>query len=115
LKGTIKAIAFKTVQKMQERYTSKASDLKIFLGRVSVNAVIKWAGIPRIFSVICEGSRGKLFVDVISANRDQLLLAGVRQENIVDSGICTCCNKDYFSFRRDGAKAGRMVSLMMLV
>ena len=58
---------------------------------------------------------GHLYADVIAANRDQLLQAGVRQENIIDSGICTCCNKNYFSFRRDGEKAGRMISLMMLV
>ena len=34
--------------------------------------------------------------------------------SMVDSGICTCCDKNYFSFRRDGSKAGRMISIMML-
>jgi len=51
---------------------------------------------------------------VVGVNRDQLIQAGVLKENILDSGICTCCHKDYFSFRRDASKAGRMISLMML-
>ncbi|MDE2010026.1 MAG: polyphenol oxidase family protein, partial [Candidatus Omnitrophica bacterium] len=54
------------------------------------------------------------YADMMAANRDQLLQAGVPKENIFDSGLCTCCNTNYFSFRRDGPKAGRMISLMML-
>jgi len=67
------------------------------------------------FPAHVKDREGYLYADVTGVNRDQLLQAGVLPENILDSGICTCCNKDYFSFRRDGAKAGRMISLMMLV
>ncbi len=66
------------------------------------------------FPAYVQDREGFLYADVISANRDQLLQAGIQPENILDSGICTCCNKNYFSFRRDGTKAGRMISLMML-
>jgi len=115
-KGTYKAIAAKTVQRMQEKYASQPSDLRIVLGP-SIRECCYQVGekFRDYFPAHVQDREGFLYADVISANRDQLLQAGVRPENILDSGICTCCNKDYFSFRRDGPSAGRMISLMMLV
>lgn len=115
-RGTYKSIAAKTMQRMQEKYASQPSDLKIVLGP-SIRECCYQVGeeFRDYFPSHIRDRGGYLYADVISANRDQLLQAGVRQENIVDSGICTCCNKNYFSFRRDGAKAGRMISLMMLI
>jgi len=115
-KGTTKMIAAKTVQRMQEKYASQASDLKIALGP-SIRECCYQVGAEfrDYFPSYVKERGGHLYLDVISANRDQLLQASVRQENIFDSGICTCCNKNYFSFRRDGAKAGRMISLMVLL
>ena len=114
-RGTYKSIAVKTVQKMQEKYASQLSDLKIVLGP-SIRECCYQVGeeFRHYFPTYVQDREGFLYADVVSANRDQLLQAGVRQENIFDSGICTCCNKNYFSFRRDGKKAGRMISLMMI-
>jgi YfiH family protein len=115
-KGTYKAIAAKTVQKMKEKYASPSSSLKIFLGPSIRECCYQVGGEFRDhFPSYVKTKEGFLYADMISAIRDQLLKVGVRQENIFDSGICTCCNKNYFSFRRDGEKAGRMISLMMLV
>ncbi len=115
-RGTYKAIATKTAQRMQEKYASQASSLKIVLGP-SIRKCCYQVGeeFRDYFPAYVQDRGGFLYADMIGANRDQLLQAGVRAENILDSGICTCCNKDYFSFRRDGAKAGRMISLMMLM
>lgn len=45
-------------------------------------------------------------------NRDMLIEAGVRPENIVDLGICTMCRADlFFSYRRDGL-TGRQASVV---
>jgi len=115
-KGTYKAIVAKAVQRMQERYSSQPSDLKIVLGP-SIRQCCYQVGaeFQDFFASHLVKREGNLYLDAIGANRDQLLQAGVRRENILDSGICTCCNKNYFSHRRDGAKAGRMISLMMLL
>jgi copper oxidase (laccase) domain-containing protein len=48
------------------------------------------------------------------ANRHQLLAAGVLPRNIFDCKTCTFCGKNYFSYRRDKEKAGRMLSIIML-
>jgi YfiH family protein len=114
-KGTYKAIAAKTVQRMQEKYACQPSGLKIVLGP-SIRECCYQVGAEfrDYFPSHVKKREGYLYLDAISANQDQLLQAGVRKENIFDSGICTCCNTDYFSFRRDGIKAGRMISIMML-
>jgi len=114
-KGTYKAIAAKTVQKMQEKFSCQPSDLKIILGP-SIRQCCYQVGeeFRDYFPAHVHDRGGHLYADVTGANRDQLLKVGVRPENIQDSEICTCCDKNYFSFRRDGAKAGRMISLMML-
>jgi polyphenol oxidase len=114
-KGTYKSIAVKTVQRMQEKYASQPSGLKIVLGPCIRECCYQVGKEFRdYFPSHVKERGGHLYADVTGANRDQLLQAGVRKENILDSGICTCCHKDYFSFRRDGSKAGRMISLMML-
>jgi YfiH family protein len=115
-KGTHKHIAAKVVQKMQQTYQSRPADLKIVLGP-SIRSCCYQVG-PEFRehfpSHVSQRPNG-LYVDIVAANRDQLIQAGIIPKNIFDSGLCTCCNKHYFSFRRDGSKAGRMISLMMLL
>ncbi len=115
-KGTYKSIAVKTVQRMQDKYASRCYDCKIVLGP-SIRECCYQVGeeFRDYFPLHVKERAGHLYLDAIGANRDQLLQLGIRQENIFDSGICTCCHKNYFSFRRDGLKAGRMISLMMLI
>lgn len=51
----------------------------------------------------------KMRLDVVGANRDQLILAGVCEENIYSSGLCTAMHLDVLtSFRREQNQAGRL-------
>ncbi len=115
-KGTQKEIAAKTVKQMQDKFKSQCYDLKVTLGPC-IRACCYQVGpeFKTYFPDEVSQRNGHLYVDVAAANRRQLLAVGVRPENITDSGTCTCCNKNYFSFRRDGEKSGRMISLMMLI
>jgi hypothetical protein len=54
---------------------------------------------------------GKRHLNLVEANRRQLQAAGVLAGHISDSGLCTFCLPEYFfSFRREPANAGRMLS-----
>ncbi len=53
------------------------------------------------------------YFDFWSISRDQLCSAGVRPENITVAEICTYCNQDYFSYRRD-KETGRFGSVIGL-
>lgn len=54
-------------------------------------------------------------LDLVEANRRQLLEAGVRQENIWISDLCTSCRTDLlFSHRRERGVTGRMVGAIAI-
>ena len=54
-------------------------------------------------------------LDLVEANRRQLLAAGVRQENIWTSDLCTSCRTDLlFSHRREKGVTGRMVGAIAI-
>jgi len=42
------------------------------------------------------------FLDLGGAVADDLASAGVGRDNIFRLDICTCCNPDFYSYRRDG-------------
>lgn len=57
--------------------------------------------------------RGSLFVDLPMAAASQLGKAGLKQNAIDMKALCTSCNNDrFFSFRRQGEKAGRNISVI---
>ena len=54
----------------------------------------------------------KYFFDLKGENIAQMLSLGIDEENIFDADCCTHCDKSFFSYRRDGGKAGRMLSFI---
>jgi polyphenol oxidase len=62
-----------------------------------------------------RGSRDRaaLTLDVARANSDQLVLAGVPEDQIHASGLCTAMHLDVLtSYRREKEKAGRLVGVI---
>jgi YfiH family protein len=52
-------------------------------------------------------------LDLWRANRSQLLAAGLRQGNIFVTNLCTACRRDlFFSYRKEGALSGRLLSVI---
>jgi YfiH family protein len=55
----------------------------------------------------------KIFLDLVEANRRQLLAVGVPEKSIEVSPLCTSCRTDLlFSYRAEKGKTGRMMSLV---
>jgi YfiH family protein len=54
----------------------------------------------------------KIFLDLVEANRQQLLAAGVPAKNIESSPFCTNCRADLlFSYRGENGKTGRLMGV----
>ena len=107
-KGTMKKIAAKTFQAMQENFgtTTKSCFVAIApsigkccfeVGEEVLNACKKtFPNNPELI----EEREGKFFVDLQTANKIQLLEVGLPEENIDIAGDCTCCKSSwYFSYR----------------
>ena len=115
-KGTHQEITKKTITKMQENYGSQWHDVWVYLGPAirsccyTVGHEFK-AYFPQD---AIDHDDGHISVDIIKANCRQIMQMGLNPLQVIDSEICTSCNHNYFSYRRDKEKAGRMISLMML-
>jgi YfiH family protein len=54
----------------------------------------------------------RIFLDLVEANRQQLLAAGVSKKNIEASAPCTNCNPELlFSYRAEKGKTGRLMGV----
>lgn len=68
---------------------------------------------PYIFTK--PSGSGKWMLDLKLLNVRLLNNAGIREENVTVSSLCTFCNRDlFFSYRRDRGFAGRMMSVICL-
>ncbi len=114
-KGTHKQIVVKTIQTMRDKFGCECYDLKVAIGP-AIRACCYQVGpeFKGYFPQDVLEYKGHLYVDVVAANRRQMLGAGILEANITDSKVCTCCNTNYFSYRRQGVQSGRMISVMML-
>lgn len=98
---------------LNNTYNSKYSDdssktITLSYLRASYNS--------KIFGNIFEQNGDKWHIDTVLINRKILLQKGLKAENIVDSGICSVCNKDIIhSYRAYGEKAGRATQIIVMV
>ena len=60
-----------------------------------------------------QPSPNPVHLDLRKANRSQLIAAGLRRQNIFESNLCTGCRTDlFFSYRKEGARSGRLLSVI---
>jgi YfiH family protein len=121
-RGTVARIASSTVEKMTEEFGSAPSDIIAVMGPnigaccyevgKEVSTKFKEAFGADTKSVITGDS---IKVDLKAANTETFLKAGIKAENISSEAPCTLCNTDlFYSYRREGKKAGRQLSLIMI-
>jgi len=62
-----------------------------------------------------ETGPGKWRLDLVVANRSQLIAAGLAEENVETTPLCVSCEHDlFFSHRRDNGETGRQMGFIML-
>jgi YfiH family protein len=129
-RGTAARVAMAAIEAMSREFGSRASDLIAAIGP-SIGPCCYEVGTELVDAFAAAGherylidrwfpapppprgshDRPKLRLDVAGANRDQLVLAGVPEEQIHLSGLCTAEHLDVFtSYRAEKDKAGRMVA-----
>lgn len=97
------------VEAMQRRWGTDTADLRVAVGP-AIGACCYVVGPefePR-FPAWVRRVEGRRVLDLRAGIMTQLQQAGVRAASIADSGVCTACHpRQFHSYRRDGAAAGR--------
>ena len=118
-KGTKEEIAFKTVKKMQEEFNSNPSDIIAGVApsigkccyEVDWNVAQHFKDIESAYDKVGD----KYMLDLPYINKTQLLKAGLKEENIELSNVCTACDVEYyFSYRKENGCSGRFMSMIGL-
>lgn len=111
-RGTAARVVEHALEGMRAHYGTRPQDVIAAIGpgigaccyQVSVE-------VARLFG---QAEAGR--IDLAEANRQQLLAAGLREERIQLLRACTFCDAARFhSHRREGTRAGRMISFIGIV
>lgn len=112
-KGTLQRISIKTVKKMMQQYECDPKDIICCINpsirkcHFEVEAEVKekfekeFIDIENINEIIAETiPNQKWNIDTVLINKILLQRIGLLEENIIDSGLCSVCNKEQIhSFR----------------
>lgn|GEM_PF-504657 len=114
-RSTQKRIAAATLSLMKKRFGTRVQDVRVALGP-ALRSCCYEVGKEFIhyFPQDVVRRQGKLFFDLVAANKRQLTTLGVKPSHLRDSRACTVCQRGFASYRKDGEKATRMLSLMVL-
>lgn len=116
---TFKKISQKAVLKMKESFKSDPKDILVCMGPsirsccYEVSKSLADIAVKNFGKKYVLEREGRFYLDLQTLNKDELLEAGVREENIEISNRCTCCLRDYFSYRRERV-TGRFAAIIGL-
>lgn len=119
-RGTVKQVARRAVESFSRWYGSRPGDMVAALGpsigpccyNVEKDVTDEF---QKAFGKV-PGYVTATGLNIEAANTDELLASGLKRENISNEGVCTCCrNELFFSYRKEGRKAGRQISFVMLL
>jgi len=124
-RGTVDKIAGKMVDKMVEHYSSKPEDIIVGIAP-SIGSCCYEVGndvyekfnknFTKVENMMKPISEGRWQLDLWEANKMALKEKGILCRNITISGICTSCNsQEFFSYRKDNGRTGRMAAIIQLI
>jgi len=122
-KGTVQNIAGKTIRKITEISEAKASELFAAIGpsiggccyEVGEDVALKFKEEFDGRLDVVKKRNEKFFVSLRDAVALELEREGISRSNIDILDYCTFCDEElFYSYRREGQKAGRMSAILML-
>lgn len=122
-RGTVQQITKKTVEQMQARYGAEPENILAAIGpSIGPCCFEVEAPVAEEFKnslgdrYVTQKNETKYLIDLWQYNKKQLAEAGLLQEHIILTGLCTLCGGEdlFYSFRRDGESTGSLVALIAL-
>jgi len=124
-KGTKKRVLQKTVRTMNSSFGSAPESMLVAMGPCiasscydvgeDVFSEFVQTGLSRDVFQKHPKRKNKYFLDLNKANRIQLTEVGVQKENIVSVDVCTHCDDNLLSYRRDRKTTQRLMNFVGLI
>lgn len=124
-RGTVASVVLHAIEEMKENYGAKGEDLRAAIGPAAnlccyeVGAEVisefrqQFSSCENLFAPTRDGHAR---IDLQTANRNQLISAGVAADRIHVAPLCTMERTDlFFSYRREKAVYGRVGRLMSVI
>ena len=124
-RGTLASIVMKAIAQLHGEYGTDAGDLRAAIGPAALDCCYEvgsevierfkelW---PQSDYLFTPTSAGHARIDLQTANRDQLIAAGISPERIHVAPLCTMDRNDlFFSYRREKKLHGRVGRLMSVI
>jgi len=117
-RGTSSRIAQKTIERMCDAFSVSPEDLVAAIGPHNAECCYEVgeevvAAVNDPDAIVRKPEWSKPHLNQAIANKNQLLQAGIPEDQITVSNLCTQLRPDlFYSYRRDGKRAGRMLSVI---
>lgn len=113
-RGSVHNIIAKTVAALVAHYRCRPEDLRAAISPSLGPCCAEFVNYRRELPVAFQAHRqGERHFDFWAISRAQLIEAGMRPEHIETAALCTRCQADYFSYRREHI-TGRHASVIAL-
>lgn len=121
-KGTLNNISKAMIKKMENEFSSKPQDILVAIGpsigsccyEIKRDVYDMFSNTYKKVDDILYIRGDKIYLDLWTANKRNLLNSGILEKNIIISEFCTSCNIDtLYSYRKENTK-DRMIGAIML-
>ncbi len=123
-RGTLAQVVGKALMRMRMHFETKPEDVVVAIGPAAAACCYE-VGTEVIDSFSNSFPEQRLFkttrenhacINLLQANRTQLLSAGVSEDKIFTAPLCTMCRTDlFFSYRREKSVHGKVGRLMSVI
>lgn len=125
-KGTVNKIGCKTIEAMTKEYGTNSEDVIAVIGpSICFDCYEVSEDVAQAFQVnfsreqvaqfLFDKGNGKYQLDLWQVNKCILKEANIKEENIIISELCTCCNSSlFFSHRASNGKRGNLAAFLCM-
>ena len=123
-RGTLAEVATRALQRMKDAYNTKPRDVRVAIGpaagsccyEVGHDVIDPFRTKFPHQELFTETGEGHACINLLEANRSQLISAGVAADRINIAPLCTMCRTDlFFSYRKEKNIQGKVGRLMSVI
>ena len=124
-RGTFAGVVLYAVERLTKEYQAQPENFRVAIGPAAAACCYEVGSevingfkerFPAADDLFTPTRNGHACIDLLKANRDQLIAVGVKDERIHTAPLCTMCRTDlFFSYRREKQVHGKVGRLMAVI